>query len=504
MSAALTSTAMVAAMADARHAHEIKRARRARLRRLGKLALAIAALLVALLLPALVRADVVCSAPVTSCGGGGGGVSLSGTNAWTGANSFWDTLFTIVDNGDITKKIAFEASLITAGNTRTITVPDASGTLPFLQSAQTFTQVNTFSLDGGAIVLSGTGGFIQMATGGSQAVYFGDSKGGQYGARVEQTPDTMFIGTGTSGNSLIFAENADQTFDFAHAAQTNPTLFIHSATQNTGQWISLHHDTGTGVISTGTRFARVFVFDENMLALQNNSAPRTASVGANTAFAWTTTDDATGTKDTFLTRESAAVVQLGSDLNGTAISQTLKGPDGVTGTDVSGGALTIAPGRGTGTAVGGQVVLQRAQRNATGTAAQPLLTAWISCPVKILSNTSATVQAVATITTTSVSGGSITADFSTTACSATVCNVDAGVQKIAWRNAAGTVTAAVSAVGEQVDADASGTLATTPTATVATNVVTYNFTPTWVTIVPTVVHGYVNFLVNSLNTVVCQ
>lgn len=189
--------------------------------------------------------------------------------------------------------------------------------------------------------------------------------------------------------------------------------------------------------------------------------------------------------------------------NTSAVGFTLRATGG-SGADNAGGALTIAPGIGTGTAVGGQVVLQRAQRNATGSAAQPLKMAWVSCPVKILSTTSATVQPVATITTTSVSGGSVTADFSTTACSATVCNTDGGIQKIGWRNAAGTVTAATSAIEGQLDVDASGTLATTPTATVATNVVTYNFTPTWATIVPTAVFGYVNFLVNSLDSVVCQ
>jgi hypothetical protein len=40
-----------------------------------------------------------------------------------------DTNFTISDNSDATKLIAFEASSITTGTTRTITVPDKSGTL---------------------------------------------------------------------------------------------------------------------------------------------------------------------------------------------------------------------------------------------------------------------------------------------------------------------------------------------------------------------------------------
>lgn len=40
-----------------------------------------------------------------------------------------DNLFRISDNGDATKKVAFELSGVTTGNTRTLTVPDASGTI---------------------------------------------------------------------------------------------------------------------------------------------------------------------------------------------------------------------------------------------------------------------------------------------------------------------------------------------------------------------------------------
>lgn len=42
-----------------------------------------------------------------------------------------DDLFRIVDNGDSAKKIAFQASGITSGNTRTITAQDADGTVAY-------------------------------------------------------------------------------------------------------------------------------------------------------------------------------------------------------------------------------------------------------------------------------------------------------------------------------------------------------------------------------------
>lgn len=45
------------------------------------------------------------------------------------ATSFSDSVFRITDNGDATKKVAFEASSITTGTTRTVTVPDQDLTL---------------------------------------------------------------------------------------------------------------------------------------------------------------------------------------------------------------------------------------------------------------------------------------------------------------------------------------------------------------------------------------
>lgn len=63
----------------------------------------------------------------------------------TGAVSVTDSTFTILDDATPSKVAKFQCSGITAANTRTLTVPDASGTLPTLENAHDITGVWTFN-----------------------------------------------------------------------------------------------------------------------------------------------------------------------------------------------------------------------------------------------------------------------------------------------------------------------------------------------------------------------
>lgn len=54
---------------------------------------------------------------------------LNVAQSWTAKQTFGDTNFEIVDNGDATKKVVFETSGITTATTRTVTIPNKSGTL---------------------------------------------------------------------------------------------------------------------------------------------------------------------------------------------------------------------------------------------------------------------------------------------------------------------------------------------------------------------------------------
>jgi len=56
------------------------------------------------------------------------------------------------------------------------------------------------------------------------------------------------------GRQIVIGNYQEDSHNYDHSAQTNPTLFIHSATDpdtDNTQWLSLTHDQTNGVISTG-------------------------------------------------------------------------------------------------------------------------------------------------------------------------------------------------------------------------------------------------------------
>lgn len=66
-------------------------------------------------------------------------VTQASTYTPTGDVTLTDSKFFIADNGDSSKKIAFEASSISAATTRTLTAPDASGILTLTTATQSLT-----------------------------------------------------------------------------------------------------------------------------------------------------------------------------------------------------------------------------------------------------------------------------------------------------------------------------------------------------------------------------
>lgn len=87
----------------------------------------------------------------------GGSVSISsGTITWTGAQTFRDNRWTMTDNTDTTKAFVFEASGIAANTTRTLTVPNADGTIATQSYVQSYVQTTGFNSQGTKTVSSTT------------------------------------------------------------------------------------------------------------------------------------------------------------------------------------------------------------------------------------------------------------------------------------------------------------------------------------------------------------
>src|ERR1044072_745919 len=78
--------------------------------------------------------------------------------------------------------------------------------------------------------------------------------------------------------------------------------------------------------------------------------------------------------DLFLNRAAAADLQLGADVNGAAVSQTIRACNGITGSDKTGGNLTLASGKGTGAGAVSSLIFQTPTVLASGTTAQSLAT----------------------------------------------------------------------------------------------------------------------------------
>lgn len=71
----------------------------------------------------------------------GGSVNISSGNiTWTGAQTFRDNKWTMTDDVDTTKAFTFDVSSITAGATRTFTMPDVNGTVALQSYVTSYVQ----------------------------------------------------------------------------------------------------------------------------------------------------------------------------------------------------------------------------------------------------------------------------------------------------------------------------------------------------------------------------
>jgi len=172
-----------------------------------------------------------------------GAVTFAGTVTLSGQENVTDSLFSILDNLDATKIVQFQCSGITTGTTRTLTVPDASGTIPTLENAQTFTAANIFQPSASAVSQKCVGasvGTLDIWQGKNSAgsVFTTLNSAGEFGVfeqlafyRSQGTGDesgidslfgnvALIVATSVTGTKTFTLPNLTGTFALLTGAQT--------------------------------------------------------------------------------------------------------------------------------------------------------------------------------------------------------------------------------------------------------------------------------------------
>lgn len=176
-------------------------------------------------------------------------------------------------------------------------------------------------------------------------------------------------GTAAQGFPFVYTALANANFDHAHAAGTNPTIFIHSATQSTTQWTSVSHDQTNAVLAAGAGGIEV-----KPAAHANGQSTMISSVSENLTLSTlgATTDSAIQIPaNSFILAVDAIITTAIAGVNSTTVSigdsttaarfgtmaSMSQGTSTVGITQLSGASTTLATGPSTSSALNIRITL---------------------------------------------------------------------------------------------------------------------------------------------------
>lgn len=274
------------------------------------------------------------------------------------------------------KTFTVNQTLTLTGTTgTTMTFPATSATIARTDAAQTFTGVQTES--NASLGTTSTDGVVLQNTTAAAA-----------GAQ-QRSPRLRFSGQGWKTASTAASQSVDWYIDnLPVQGSANASGALRFGVSVAGgsvlEYLTL---TGDGINAGAMTLAGSSTLTVPGLITANGGvsgagwnwfiggASGGMGLGSGHAIAWASgTTNQTVTGDLYLVRGGAAALQLGQDVNGAAVSQQIQAANGVTGSDRSGGSLTLASGKGTGAGAVSSLIFQTPTVLGSGTTAQSLAT----------------------------------------------------------------------------------------------------------------------------------
>jgi hypothetical protein len=220
-------------------------------------------------------------------GGGGGGISPSDNVTWTGTASWRDNNFSLFDNADLTKIGKFELSGITTATTRTITWPNASGTMALtsdIPSLSTYVVGPASAVNNRVAFFDGTTGKLIKDSG---LTLSGSNTGDQ---TITLTGELTGSGTGSFATTLAKTSITNRTL--VTAAASDHVLIADASDSDNLKKVLVSDLTGGGgsgdVVGPASATNNNFSLFDGATGklLKNSSFSSTDAANAVTAFGW--------------------------------------------------------------------------------------------------------------------------------------------------------------------------------------------------------------------------
>jgi len=264
-------------------------------------------------------------------------------------NTFTTGTYTLT--GAAGKTLTFNNTLTLAGtDATTMTFPTTSATLARTDAAQTFTGSQTIAaLVGPVTITEAVGSSGLTITGAIQTT-------SQPALNITQTWNAAQTFTLIKGNATSTASNA-------------ASLLLDLQLGGVSQF-AIRKD--NAIVTAGTQ--TYIVGSTTLMIVDSNGVWVNGYSNGNRLTATTLRLD-NANQDVLLNRGgAAATLQLGADVNGAAVAQTLQSCNAITGTNVVGSNFTIASGKGTGSGAVSSLIFQTPTVLGSGTTAQSLAT----------------------------------------------------------------------------------------------------------------------------------